>query len=162
MWLCCNCEKGHSSCMARVGAGVRSWEVLFKLPLTCVGVPRLPCPLPVFLEPFPVLLGTCLSHLLPCLWKARQEKQQLPSTMESLRTFWSGSKGQKHNMEGEKGKESCIHPGSRICCFSFTTHPPQVQVKHARGHGSNRLPDLRCCPEKAPASSLVGAHQGSM
>lgn len=62
--------------------------MLFKLPLTSwVGIQRPPCPLLVFLEPFQVLLGTYPPCPLPCLWKARQEKQRLHSTVETLLTF---------------------------------------------------------------------------
>lgn len=39
---------------------------------------------------------------------------------------------------------------------------PQMQMKHVHSRRSRPWPDPRCRLEKAPASSSVGAHQGSM
>lgn len=75
--LCSYEKKGHTSCIRLdLGAGVRSWAVLGELPFACwLGILRPPCPLPIFLELFQVPTGTCLPGLVPCLWKARQEKE---------------------------------------------------------------------------------------
>lgn len=59
---------------------------------------------------------------------------------------------------GERERES--HPPWKQDLL-FSIHLC-TQMKHVHSHGPHPLPDPRCCLEKAPAASSVGAHQGSM